>query len=129
MLDGRASSTRKPQTGHPGRHPKASADRARKHALPSSTETTAHGRVTPDSPLDDPAVSVLAIRGQIKLADETYRRVRAACCYAAAGIDLDEHAARITIAVHRARVRARVNYDGPGACAERAPSAGATGGQ
>lgn len=43
--------------------------------------------------------------GQIKIADETYRRIRAVCT-GAPYLDLDEHAAKITIAVHRARAHA-----------------------
>lgn len=43
-----------------------------------------------------------AERGQAKIADATYRRIRAATV-TAPYLDADEHAAKIALAVHKAR--------------------------
>lgn len=43
-----------------------------------------------------------AEKAQVLIADETYRRVRAACV-SVPSLDADEHAAKITLTVHKAR--------------------------
>ncbi len=48
----------------------------------------------------------LGVLGQLKIgeSDPTYRRVLAGCCpFSAPSIDLQAHAAQITLNVHRAR--------------------------
>jgi hypothetical protein len=62
------------------------------------TPTAPHGAATP------------AVNGQLKIRDATFRRIRAACAWAAPGLDLDEHAARVTLDVHQARHRPRHPY-------------------
>lgn len=51
-----------------------------------------------------------AVRAQVKIADDTYLRVRGACCEFSGGIDLDEHAALVTLDVLNARAVPRGKF-------------------